>query len=82
MGIATSFFAKAAEVNRSPWSLAAGFYFAYPQTRGERPPDLAHTAQYFAEIETFPLLRPLSALQEEPLRSHMLAGLRTKQSPA
>jgi 2-polyprenyl-6-methoxyphenol hydroxylase-like FAD-dependent oxidoreductase len=54
-GIATSFFAKAAELNASPWSLAAGFDFAYPQTRGERPPDAAQRAHYFAAIDQLQL---------------------------
>ena len=96
-GIAASFFGKAAEINFSPWSLAAGFDFAYPQTRGERPRDWAHRAQYFAAIdqlqlhdpelqrlvtEVFQLLRPLSALETEPLRSRVLEQLRARESAA
>lgn len=90
-GIALSFFPKVAEINSTPWSLAAGFDFAYPQTRGERPPSVEQGARYFAAVdqlqredpavqrlvtEVFQLLRPVSALQEEPLRSRVLAQQR------
>ena len=90
-GIAASFFPKVAEINSTPWSLAAGFDFAYPQTRGERPPGVEERARYFAAVdqlqqedpavqrlvtEVFQLLRPVSALQEEPLRSRVLERLR------
>jgi flavin-dependent dehydrogenase len=89
--IAKSFFSRAAKINHSPWSLAASFDFAYPQTRGERPPDAAESARYFAAAdqlqvddpdiqrlmaEIFQLLRPISALQEEPLRSRILARMK------
>src|ERR1700683_200599 len=90
-GIAASVFpqaAETAEINTSPWSLAANFDFAYPQTRGERPPGAEARARYFAALdqlqsedvavqrlmtEVFLLLRPLSALQAEPLRSRVCA---------
>jgi len=90
-GIALSFFPKVAEINSTPWSLAAGFDFAYPQTRGERPPSVEQGARYFAAVdqlqredpavqrlvtEVFQLLRPVSTLQEEPLRSRVLAQQR------
>ena len=86
-GIAPSFFSKVAEINRTPWSLAAAFDFAYPETTGERPPGAEQEARYFAAIdqlqrddpdlqrlvtEVFHLLRPLSALRDEPLRSRVL----------
>jgi len=92
-GLASSFFPKAAEINSTPWWLAASFDFAYPQTRGERPPGMEQTARYFAAVdelqredpkvqrlvtEVFQLLRPVSALQEEPLRSRIL--LRQQQA--
>jgi len=85
--IAASFFPKVAEINSTPWSLAAGFDFAYPQTRGERPPDMEQRMRYFIAVdqlqqqdptvqrlmtEVFQLLRPMSTLQEEPLRSRVL----------
>jgi len=77
---------------RTPWDLAAGFDFAFPQTRGERPPGIQERARYFAALdrlqvedrqvqrlvaEVFHLVRPLSALQEEPLRSRVLARMST-----
>jgi 2-polyprenyl-6-methoxyphenol hydroxylase-like FAD-dependent oxidoreductase len=87
-GIAASFFSKAAEFNRTPWDLAAGFDFAFPQTRGTRPPGIEDRARYFAAldmlaqedegvrrlmIEVFQLVKPLSILQQEPLRSRVTA---------
>jgi hypothetical protein len=90
-GIASSFFSTVAEINSTPWLLASSFDFAYPQTRGERPPDVEQRALYFAVVdqlqredpavqrlvtEVFQLLRPASALQEEPLRSRVLSRQR------
>jgi len=92
-GIAVSFFPKVAEINRTPWSLAAGFDFAYPQTRGKRPPNVEQEARYFAAVdqlqredpavqrlvtEVFHLLRPVSALQAAPLRRRVLAQQRNQ----
>ena len=86
-GIAASFFSKAADFNRTPWDLAANFDFAFPQTRGTRPPGSEQRARYFAALdmlgqkdeevqrlmtEVFHLVKPLSMLQEEPLRSRVL----------
>jgi len=88
--IAFSFFPKAADLNSTPWNLAAAFDFAFPQTRGERPPELEERGRYFAALdklqlqnlgvrqlvtEVYQLLRPLSVLQEEPLRSRVLASI-------
>jgi hypothetical protein len=87
-GLARSFFPQAAEVIATPWTLAANQDLAYPQTQGERPADRKESAQYFAAldaltvedievhrlvIEVFHLVKPLSALQDEPLRSRVLA---------
>ena len=89
-GIASSFFTQAAEFNSTPWNLAAGADFAFPQTRGVRPPGTAEQARYFAELdklaqeapevlrlttEVFRLVQPLSVLQQEPLRSRVLGRL-------
>jgi len=89
-GLASAFFTRAAELNGTPWNLAAAFDFAFPQTRGERPPGIQERARYFAALdrlqvddpdlqrlvaEVFHLVRPLSALQEEPLRSRVLAHM-------
>ena len=88
--LARDFFTRAAQVNSTPWSLAAGFDFAFPQTRGERPPGIAERARYLAALdrlqledpavqrlvtEVFHLVQPLSALHDEPLRSRVLARL-------
>jgi hypothetical protein len=63
----------------------------FPQTQGERPPDLKERLAYFAAvnaltaadsevhrllIEVLTLCKPLSALNEEPLRSRVLAEQR------
>jgi hypothetical protein len=87
-GLGAAYFPKAAEVIVSPWILAAGSDFAYPQTTGERPPNMAEAARYFAAldsivkedpevhrivVEVFQLARPLWDLTAEPLRSRVLA---------
>jgi hypothetical protein len=88
-GIASLFFPKAAEFNSTPWNLAASFDFAFPQTRGSRPPGTEERARYFAALdrlqledsevqrvmtEVFQLVQPLSVLQQEPFRSRALGG--------
>jgi hypothetical protein len=85
------FFAKVADVITTPWTLAASFDLAYPQTRGERPPDLKERVQYFAAVdalagedvevhrlltEVLHLTKPLAVLREEPLRSRVVARQR------
>lgn len=89
-GLALAFFPKAAEVILTPWVLAVGQDLAYPQTQGERPPNLADNAQYFAALnalalkdhevhkllgEVFQLAKPLPVLYEESLRSRVLDQL-------
>lgn len=89
-GIASSFFTKAAQFNSTPWNLAASFDFAFPQTRGKRPPGIEERARYFAALdklasddsevrrlmaEVFHLVQPLSILQQEPLRSRVLSRI-------
>ncbi|MCH8108144.1 MAG: hypothetical protein IIB30_07285 [Chloroflexi bacterium] len=91
-GLAMAFFPKAAEVVAAPWTLAANADFAYPQTKGERPPDARESRHYFGALfgltgedmevyklvaEVFQLAKPLSALREEPLRSRVEARLRS-----
>lgn len=93
--LAREFFLKAAEVISTPWALAAGGDLAFPQTQGERPVNAAQTAAYFAGLdrlcaedsnalllgmEVFSLLKPISALFEEPLRSRVLAKMRASQA--
>lgn len=85
-GFASAFFAHVAEVMETPWRLAANSDFAFPQTRGDRPPGLNDDDRYMAAVEelsaeekevqklvweVFNLAKPLSALSEEPLRSRV-----------
>jgi 2-polyprenyl-6-methoxyphenol hydroxylase-like FAD-dependent oxidoreductase len=89
-GFAQDFFARVAEVIVTPWRLAAHSDFAFPQTRGDRPPGLNDNDRYLAAVEelsagdkevqrlvweVFNLAKPLSALSEEPLRSRVLAKM-------
>ena len=89
-GLAAAFFTKAAEVIFTPWTLAAGSDFSYPQTTGERPANAAEGARYFAALDAlaiedlevsrlivkvFQLAQPLSALFNEPLLSRVLAQM-------
>jgi 2-polyprenyl-6-methoxyphenol hydroxylase-like FAD-dependent oxidoreductase len=87
-GLGMAFFPKAAEVIASPWFLAAASDFAYPQTVGERPPNMEDGGRYFAAldslvaedpavhrllVEVFQLARPLWELTSDPLRSRVIA---------
>jgi len=89
-GISSAFFSKAAEVISAPWMLAASADFAYPQTKGERPPGFAEAGAYFVALdamqaedfevsrlmaEVFQLTKPLSVLLEEPLRTRVMARM-------
>jgi 2-polyprenyl-6-methoxyphenol hydroxylase-like FAD-dependent oxidoreductase len=89
-GLAAAFFPRAAEVINAPWTLAANFDFAYPQTIGTRssmPPEIvryflvldALTAEdieiHKTMVEVFGLARPLSALWDEPVRSRVLTRM-------
>ena len=93
-GLGREFFPKAAEVISTPWALAAGGDLAFPQTQGERPPNAAETAAYFASLdrlcaedpdvlqlgaEVFALIKPISALFDEPLRSRVIARMQADQ---
>jgi 2-polyprenyl-6-methoxyphenol hydroxylase-like FAD-dependent oxidoreductase len=93
--LAQSFFPKAADIIATPWALAAAQDWAYPQTQGERPANLKEGAQYMAAldaltaedvevyrlmVDVFNLVKPLSALHEEPLRSRVLAQQRNLHS--
>jgi len=86
-GLAQAFFPQAAAIVSTPWTLAAHQDWAFPQTQGDRPADLEADAQYFAAldaltaddvevyrllVDVFHLVKPLSALYEEPLRSRVL----------
>lgn len=45
-GLALAFFAAIQEVLDTPWATAAVTDFIYPETRGDRPPDLAATLKF------------------------------------
>jgi hypothetical protein len=85
-GIAKEFFPKAAQVVYAPWTLAANFDFAYPQTTGTRAPMSQEMVRYFTTLDAltaedaelhkivagvFGLARPLLTLWEEPLRTRV-----------
>jgi 2-polyprenyl-6-methoxyphenol hydroxylase-like FAD-dependent oxidoreductase len=93
-GLAPVFFAKAAEVIATPWALAAASDFAFPKTAGERPPNAGEGARYFAALDAlqaedievsrlltdvFNLVKPVSVLYGEPLRSRVVARQRQLQ---
>jgi 2-polyprenyl-6-methoxyphenol hydroxylase-like FAD-dependent oxidoreductase len=86
-GLAMTFFPKAAEVADNAWTFAANLDLAYPKTQGERPPDFKQQLAYFAAVDALTpddpevqrllievgnLCKPLSVLNEEPLRSRVL----------
>ena len=90
-GLWLSFFAKAAEVVANPWILAGSVDLAFAKTQGERPPDFKEQLAYIAALDAltandieldqlfndvFCLCKPVSALNEEPLRTRVLAELR------
>jgi flavin-dependent dehydrogenase len=94
-GLAQAFFPKAADIIFTPWTLASLQDLAYPQTQGERPVYLAEEGQYFAAVdaltaedvevyrqmvEVLQMMKPLSALREEPLRSRVLEQLQKQAS--
>jgi 2-polyprenyl-6-methoxyphenol hydroxylase-like FAD-dependent oxidoreductase len=83
-GVSSEYFAAAAEVIATPWSLAASADFQYPETTGERPAGSRERGLYLlalneiaiedvevnrALVEVFQLVRPLADLDLEPLRS-------------
>ena len=89
-GLAKTFYFRAGQFNSTPWNLAAAFDFAFPQTRGDRPPDAEERARYFAVLdllqtvdpeirrlmtEVFHLVKPLSMLLEEPIQSRVRAHM-------
>lgn len=89
-GLAADFFPRAADVISAPWILAANFDFAYPQTKGERPPAMEEGLRYFAALdaiqaedievqrlvlEVFQLMKPLATLWGDPIRDRVFARL-------
>ena len=83
-GLSAEYFAAAAEVIATPWRLAASADFQYPETTGERPEQSEERGLYLLALneiaiedievnrtlaEVFQLVRPMSDLDAEPLRS-------------
>jgi 2-polyprenyl-6-methoxyphenol hydroxylase-like FAD-dependent oxidoreductase len=88
--LAARFYAEAEAVVRTPWTFATSQDLQYPQTVGERSPELQKRAAYVGAVgmlavedpevhgtfvEVAHLARPFSALEAEPLRSRALARL-------
>ena len=86
-GLAQAFLAEIQPLLETPWAVAISD-LVYPQTRGERPPDLERRLQYAgalmrlaaedAEVdkllaEVRSLLKPQSALREPELASRVMA---------
>jgi 2-polyprenyl-6-methoxyphenol hydroxylase-like FAD-dependent oxidoreductase len=86
-GLAGDYLAEIQECLEAPWATAVTD-FAYPETRGERPPDLARRLEYGAALfrlaaedaevhrivaEVTHLLRPHSALREPSLANRVQA---------
>jgi len=84
-GLARAFFAEVQELLEAPWG-AAESDFAYPKTRGDRPPDLDERFRFGAALtrlaaedpdihalvtEVTSLVRPQSALRDSELRSRV-----------
>jgi 2-polyprenyl-6-methoxyphenol hydroxylase-like FAD-dependent oxidoreductase len=84
-GLALAYFAEVQELLEAPWSTAESD-FAYPKTRGNRPPDLDQRFRFGAALtrlaaedpvihalvtEVTSLVRPQSALRDPELRSRV-----------
>ena len=89
-GLASEFFAEASATVDTPWAVALGD-FAYPETRGERPPDFERTQLYQDGLvrlvvedpevqklssEVNHLLKPRNALREPALAQRVTALLK------
>jgi len=86
-GLAEAFFSEIQPLLEAPWAVAMND-LAYPQTRGERPPDFATRMQYARALmrlaaedaetdrlvfEVRSLLKPHSALREPELASRVMS---------
>jgi 2-polyprenyl-6-methoxyphenol hydroxylase-like FAD-dependent oxidoreductase len=86
-GLAEAFFAEIQPLLEAPWAVAMAD-LAYPQTRGERPPDFEERLQYAWALmrlaaedyetdktifEVRALLKPQSSLREPRLESRVMA---------
>jgi 2-polyprenyl-6-methoxyphenol hydroxylase-like FAD-dependent oxidoreductase len=88
-GLAEAFFQQIQPLLATPWSIAEND-FIYPQTRGQRPPDIEGRFRYGAAlmqvaaqdpgvhktmVEVNMLLKPLSTLREPEIASRVLAQM-------
>lgn len=95
-GLRRRFFHRAAKVVDTPWGLAAGADFAYPEVEGERPFGAALTNRYVARLhavaahdevvcraffEVVNLLAPPSALFHPRVALRVLRGRRPERRP-
>jgi 2-polyprenyl-6-methoxyphenol hydroxylase-like FAD-dependent oxidoreductase len=95
--LAGAFFPRAADVIAAPWILSSAFDFMFPQTVGQRPPNMGEGSAYFAALdalsvedpdvqktltEVVQLARPLLTLWQEPLLSRVNDRLRRSASSA
>jgi 2-polyprenyl-6-methoxyphenol hydroxylase-like FAD-dependent oxidoreductase len=82
-----TFLAEVQPVIAAPWAMAASHDFSFPQTRGERPADLADTLQFGAAlmrltvrdpavhkliVEVWHLLKPQSVYQDPAFRRRVM----------
>jgi 2-polyprenyl-6-methoxyphenol hydroxylase-like FAD-dependent oxidoreductase len=89
-GLAGAFYSRVAQLNSTPWNVAAAFDFAFPHTRGDKPAGAEERARYFVILdrlqavdpeirrlmtEVFHLVKPLSMLLEEPIQSRVRAHM-------
>jgi hypothetical protein len=90
-GLSAEYFKRAADVIATPWRLAAAADFQYPETTGERPENSEERGLYLLAVnelgiedvevnrvlaEVFQLIRPMSDLDAEPLRSRARARMK------
>jgi 2-polyprenyl-6-methoxyphenol hydroxylase-like FAD-dependent oxidoreductase len=90
-GLSAEYFAEAAQVIATPWRLAASADFQFPETTGERPEQSEERGLYLLALneiaiedvevnrtlaEVFQLVRPMSDLDAEPLRSRGRARMK------
>lgn len=89
-GLAPAFFAAIQAAIDTPWATSAVADFVYPDTRGERPPDLAMTLKVGAALnrlaardadvhklmlEVRSLLKPRSVFREPALMGRLMAAM-------
>ena len=88
--LAQAFFARVQAILETPWAMAAVPDFVHPETRGERPADLAQSLQFGLALdrvaardpavhrltlEVQHLLKPRSVYREPHLAGRVLAEM-------